>query len=121
MIRKVLLLTFVQIILLWLPAKTQPMSVQYYNMGQEAILQGDLLNAEAQFTRAIELNENYADAYAQRGWVRWFSNRAGLALKDYNKAIELNPNDAKSFNNRGNIYYAETNAGHNLNKKKYLD
>jgi hypothetical protein len=66
--------------LLWIPAMTQPMSVQYYNMGQESILQGDLLNAEAQFTRAIELNENYADAYAQRGWVRWFSNRAGLAL-----------------------------------------
>lgn len=91
MLRKVILLAAVQIILLWLPAKTQPMYVQYYNMGQESILQGDLLNAEVQFTRAIELNENYADAYAQRGWVRWFSNRAGLALKDYNKAISLKP------------------------------
>ncbi len=91
MIRKVLLLTVLQIIILCLGAKTQPMSVQYYNMGQEALLQGDLFNAETQYTRAIELNQNYAEAYAQRGWVRWFSNRAGLALKDYNKAILLKP------------------------------
>lgn len=91
MIKKVLLLASIQVILLWLPAKAQPMYVQYYNMGQESILQGDLLNAEVQFTRAIELNENYADAYAQRGWARWFSNRGGLALKDYNKAISLKP------------------------------
>ena len=89
-----------QVMLLWIPAMTQPMSVQYYNMGQESILQGDLLNAEAQFTRAIELNENYADAYAQRGWVRWFSNRAGLALKDYNKAISLKPEIIKTKNLR---------------------
>ena len=100
MFRKVLLLAFCQIILLWIPAMTQPMSVQYYNMGQESILQGDLLNAEVQFTRAIELNENYADAYAQRGWVRWFSNRAGLALKDYNKAISLKPEIIKTKNLR---------------------
>ena len=91
MVRKVLLLTVLQIIILSFSAKTQPMSVQYYNMGQEALLQGDLFNAETQYTRAIELNENYAEAYAQRGWVRWFSNRAGLALRDYNKAILLKP------------------------------
>ena len=100
MFRKVLLLASFQVMLLWIPAMTQPMSVQYYNMGQESILQGDLLNAEAQFTRAIELNENYADAYAQRGWVRWFSNRAGLALKDYNKAISLKPEIIKTKNLR---------------------
>ena len=91
MIRKVLLLSVFQIILFCLDVKAQPMYVQYYNMGQEALLQGDLYNAEAQYTRAIELNENYAEAYAQRGWVRWFSNRAGLALEDYNRAIELKP------------------------------
>jgi len=60
-------------------------------MGVESIMQGDLRSAETQFTRAIELNENYADAYAQRGWVKWFSNRPGPALQDYNIAISLKP------------------------------
>lgn len=69
----------------------QPMYMQFYNMGMESLLQGDLRGAEAQFSRAIELNENYADAYAQRGWVKWFSNRPGPALQDYNIAIALKP------------------------------
>lgn len=69
----------------------QPMYLQYYNQGLEAIMQGDLKSAEVQFSRAIELNENYADAYAQRGWVKWFSNRPGPALQDYNIAISLKP------------------------------
>jgi tetratricopeptide (TPR) repeat protein len=75
--------------------------MQYYNMGVESILQGDLRGAETQLTRAIELNENYADAYAQRGWVKWFSNRPGPALQDYNIAISLKPEiiTTKNLNN----------------------
>ena len=60
----------------------QPMYQQLYNMGVESIVQGDLQSAEVQLTRAIELNENYADAYAQRGWVKWFLNRPGPALQE---------------------------------------
>lgn len=69
----------------------QPMYQQYYNMGVESVMRGDLQTAEVQFTRALELNENFADAYAQRGWVKWFSNRPGPALQDYNIAISLKP------------------------------
>jgi tetratricopeptide (TPR) repeat protein len=91
MLRKVFLL--LNVILLFSVACTmgQPMYLQYYNMGVEYVMQGDLRSAEVQFSRAIELNENFADAYAQRGWVKWFSNRPGPALQDYNVAISLKP------------------------------
>jgi len=78
---------------------------QLYNMGVESIVQGDLQSAEVQLTRAIELNENYADAYAQRGWVKWFLNRPGPALQDYNKAILLKPEILTTKNLR-NIFRA---------------
>jgi tetratricopeptide (TPR) repeat protein len=68
-------------------------------------MQGDLKSAEVQFTRAIELNENYADAYAQRGWVKWFSNRPGPALQDYNIAISLKP-EVMTTKNLRNIFRA---------------
>ena len=66
-------------------------------------MQGDLLSAEVQLTRAIELNGNFADAYAQRGWVKWFLNRPGPALQDYNMAISLKPDILTSKNLR-NIF-----------------
>jgi len=98
---------FVFLILLssgiFIPVMSQPMYIQYYNMGQESVLQGDLYNAEVLFTRAIELNENYAEAYAQRGWVRWFSNRPGPALQDYNKAIAIKP-DIITTKNLRNVF-----------------
>jgi tetratricopeptide (TPR) repeat protein len=74
-------------------------------MGIESLMQGDLQSAENQFTRAIELNENYADAYAQRGWVKWFLNRPGPALQDYNIAISIKPEILATRNLR-NIFRA---------------
>ena len=85
------------------PGIAQPMYLQYYNQGLESIMQGDLKSAEVEFTRAIELNENYADAYAQRGWVKWFSNRPGPALQDYNIAISLKP-EVMTTKNLRNIF-----------------
>ncbi|MCU4139364.1 MAG: hypothetical protein MW690_001296 [Methanophagales archaeon] len=43
------------------------------------------------FSKAIELNPNYAGAYYNRGIAYAKLNQHERAIEDYNKAIELNP------------------------------
>ena len=45
------------------------------------------------FTKAIELDERYAWAYVQRGFVYFLIRQYPKALTDYTRAIELNGND----------------------------
>lgn len=56
------------------------------------------------YTKAIELNPNYALAYHNRANVYNELKERQKALTDYNKAIELNPDYANSYNNRGTVY-----------------
>jgi tetratricopeptide (TPR) repeat protein len=64
---------------------------------------GDITGAEASFSKAIEFNENYAEAYIHRGLVRWYLSRFGDAMRDYNRALILNNGLSKAYHNRGNI------------------
>jgi len=56
------------------------------------------------YTKAIELNPNYADTYYNRGNSYKNLKKDDLAIKDYTKAIELNPNRDEAYNNRGVLY-----------------
>ena len=51
-------------------------------------------------SRAIELDPNYASAYANRGKLRLESGLKAEALDDLDKAISLNPAPAQPYNNR---------------------
>jgi len=55
------------------------------------------------FDQAIELDENFSDAYYARGKAKAMLERYDEALVDFNKAIELNPSDTLAFNDRGNV------------------
>ena len=59
----------------------------------------------ADFTKAIELNPNYADAYYNRGVVKQNLIDYDGAITDYNKTIELNPFSSQAFAMLGSIYY----------------
>jgi tetratricopeptide (TPR) repeat protein len=61
---------------------------------------GDLRGAIADYTQAIQLKPDFADAYKNRGDVRSELGDKPGAIADYNKAISLNPNDAGFYNNR---------------------
>jgi serine/threonine protein kinase len=61
-------------------------------------------DAIAAYTRAIELDPNYATAYNNRGDTYEDLRQFQQALADYNRAIELKPNDATVYFNRGNVY-----------------
>ena len=70
---------------------------------------GNLQGAIEAYSKAIELNPNYTDAYVNRGVANDNSGNTQQAIKDYNNAIELNPQDAMTYNARGLVYYNSGN------------
>jgi tetratricopeptide (TPR) repeat protein len=55
----------------------------------------------AAFTKVIQLNSQYSDAYFMRAQVYAQIGEFQNALADYNQAIILNPSSVASYNNRG--------------------
>ena len=56
------------------------------------------------YTKAIELNPDDAEAYHNRGAAYYDLGNLELAIKDYTKAIELDPDFARTYINRGLAY-----------------
>ena len=56
------------------------------------------------FNKAIQLKENYAEAYSNRGGVYRLKGEYDRAIKDCNMAIRLDPNLPEAYNNRGIVY-----------------
>jgi len=65
--------------------------------------QGVYEEAIQMYTRAIELDENYADAYLKRGQAYRVARSTDpmLALADFNKAVALDPTNAEAYYQRG--------------------
>jgi regulator of sirC expression with transglutaminase-like and TPR domain len=63
----------------------------------------------ASFTKAINLDPNYTDAYFSRGYNYTQKGNYDEAINDYNKVIELKPEYSLSYNNRGWVYYKKGN------------
>ena len=57
--------------------------------------------AIAAYSRAIEFNPEFADAYNGRGAAYGTKGEFDRATADWNKAIELNPKLAQAYSNRG--------------------
>jgi tetratricopeptide (TPR) repeat protein len=73
----------------------------YYRRGLEKNLQD---NAEAidDYTRAIDLNPSYLDAYLRRGTFAYrVLKRYEASLADFDRAIELKPDCAYAYLHRG--------------------
>jgi lipoprotein NlpI len=62
--------------------------------------------AIADFTTAIQLKPDYAEAYNDRGFAYYLKGDAERAIADYTRAIELRPNYPKAYNSRGVAYMA---------------
>jgi tetratricopeptide (TPR) repeat protein len=62
---------------------------------------GDLGGAIADFTRALEVDPNRADAYIQRGKLHLKQRMFDRAVGDFTRAIELAPNDPTAYVERG--------------------
>ncbi|MBM4432468.1 MAG: tetratricopeptide repeat protein [Chloroflexi bacterium] len=72
-----------------------------YNRGCELLDEGEYDEAIDEFTKAIELDPAYADAYSNRGWAYAITEQYDRAIADYNRAIELDPQNASVYVYRG--------------------
>ncbi len=77
--------------------------------GVAYVLKGKYDEAISDFTKAIEINPKFADAYFSRGAAFGIKCQHDQAISDYNKAIEINPKYAKAYNNRGIIHINKGN------------
>ena len=57
------------------------------------------------YDKAIKENENYSDAYINRGLVKNELKDYDGSISDYDKAIELDPRCSLAYNNRGYTKY----------------
>jgi tetratricopeptide (TPR) repeat protein len=55
------------------------------------------------YSKAIELNPNYANAFAGRGLAKEKLGEFIEAIADYDQAIRLKPNDAENYYKRGHV------------------
>ena len=82
------------------------LAIAYYNRGNSYVAINDYTQAIADYTKTLEINPNYADAYANRAVITYMVlGNYNQAMEDFNKAIELDPDDAVFYNKRGELYY----------------
>ena len=79
-------------------------AVDCYNRGTLLYGQGDFKGAISQFTKAIDLEPAYAEAYNNLGIAHSALGELPEAIGNFKKALELNPTDAVAHINLGNAY-----------------
>lgn len=80
----------------------------YFEVALVCVVKRNYNCAIENYTKAIELNPTFVDAYYYRGMAHSMKSEYDLAIKDYNKTIELNPNVAKVYSSRGDTYLFKT-------------
>jgi len=76
-----------------------------YNRAWIYAANGDLEQAENDYTQAIQLSPGDGDAYYNRGLVYVKLMKWDEAIDDFTEAIRLDPNATDALCNRGNVYF----------------
>lgn len=84
-----------------LPTKKPPEAESFYDAGANQNKAGNYAEAITNFTKAIEIYSNYAEAYSFRARAKYNLQDNNGAINDANKAIELNPDYEPAYNVRG--------------------
>jgi tetratricopeptide (TPR) repeat protein len=78
----------------------------YLKRGEEFSGVHEYDRAIADYSTAIQLKPDYAEAYNDRGFAYYLKGDAERAIADYTRAIELRPDYPKAYNSRGVVYMA---------------
>ncbi len=81
--------------------------VSYYYRGMSHLAIGNYNEAQNDFSMAIALKQDYADAYNGRALTFGYLNNVEAAMLDFKKAIELDPNFAEAYANRATAYISQ--------------
>ena len=73
----------------------------YFHNGLMKVIGSDYKGAIVDYTKAIEINPNYSEAFNYRGHAKYYLQDYTGAITDYNTAIELNQKYAEAYRNRG--------------------
>lgn len=77
----------------------------YMQTGSDKGSAGDWNGAIANFTKAMELDPDFAYAYYMRGLAEAFLEDYDAAISDFTKFIAFDPNDPVGYSSRGNVKY----------------
>jgi tetratricopeptide (TPR) repeat protein len=80
------------------------LAAEYYNRGITYGTERDYDHAIADYTEAIRLDPQYADAFGNRANAYRDKHDLDRALADYGEALRIRPG-ANDYYNRGNAYY----------------
>lgn len=78
----------------------------HYNRGIDLTAEGDFAGARAEFEKALEIKEEFAEAHNNLGYVlrRQGPDNFDAALNHYNRALELNSKLAEAYMYRGVLH-----------------
>ncbi|MEO6862818.1 MAG: tetratricopeptide repeat protein [Microcoleus sp.] len=80
---------------------------EYFQQGLNLAAQQDSAGAEAAFRRAIEIDPNFAEAYANLGSILANQNKLAEAVPNFQTAIRLKPNVPELHYMFGQVLYAQ--------------
>ena len=99
---------FISVVVLFLaglavapPVLAQSSASDWVNSGNAKYKKGDLDGAVTDYSRAIEIDPKYAEAYINRGVAKGKKGDLDGEIADYSRAIEIDPEYAEAYSNRG--------------------
>jgi tetratricopeptide (TPR) repeat protein len=78
-------------------------ALSHYRQGMLLLGPGDFRGAAAQFTAAIGILPQYADAYLGRGKARQAAGQSDAAIADFGRAIAIDPTLEAAYTARGTL------------------
>ena len=82
-------------------------AASHYRQGMHLLGPGDFQGAAAQFTKAIAISPEYADAFLGRGKARQAAGDREAALADFERAIAINPTLELAYTSHGIIQLSQ--------------
>ncbi|MGB7442352.1 MAG: DnaJ domain-containing protein [Coleofasciculaceae cyanobacterium] len=87
------------------PKKTGMSPQQFYVRAAAKVLEKDYQGAIEDYTKAIELNPQFVEAFIERGATLYRIGNARTALQDCNQALGLDPQSAQAYYYQGRSRY----------------